>query len=329
MPPIQPKVLTTHPSRAPQPSSGCIALFGLPFVAMGLFLQAVAWRWIELPRQEVVEHRTILALFGGVLMIAGLLLVFQTIAGKRREAWRRRRLTNDPARPWLADYPWVPEGDTYRVGTQTLQLLAGLLFLTAFLSPFNYLFFPFPAVLIFDVLLALGWAWFVYNVIQGGKYGDSRLRYASFPFYLGSQAVVFFEGIDRLKGLRELKATLRCVEESMVAGRRGKGGSVNSQSVCTSVFEEERVLRPNEIPFGEGGRARFLSFMRREEAWTALRFEFPLPEEDRYETHLAGPPVRYWELEVRAETPGVDFTATFLLPVYRRRLDPKANDFEG
>jgi hypothetical protein len=328
MPPIQPKLLAAHPSRAHQPSSGCVALFGLPFVLLGLFFLGAGLDWFQIPGDDRLKENSGIAItFGSVLVAAGLLLVQQTITGKRREARRNRRLRNDPERPWLADHPWDETGETYRVGVHSLQAMAALLFLTAFLAPFNYLFFPFPAVLIFDVLLVAGWGWFVYTVVQGGKYGDSRLRFAAFPFYLGSQAVLYFEGIDRLKGLRQLKLTFRCVEESV--HRTGKGSSQNAANVCYSIFEEEQILAEKDIPFGEGSPARFFTFMRRDDAFTSLRLEFPLPEEEKYETQLSGGPVRYWELEAVADTPGVDYAATFLVPVYRRRPNPKANAFPG
>jgi hypothetical protein len=325
MPPIERKILVAHTTRTPQPSSGCIALFGLPFIAVGLFILSLGAGWIELSNSDLGKNRGVMMTFGAVFAVAGLLLVQQTITGKLREARRRRRLRSDPAQPWLADYPWDAGGETFRVGAQAVQILAALLFLAAFLAPFNYLFFPFPAILIFDGLLLLGVGWFVYYVVQSGKYGDSRLRYASFPFYLGSQAVLHVEGIDRLKGLRQLTITLRCIEEGLQHRPTGKG--VSAQNVCSATYEDERILVPEEITFGEGGRARFLSFARREDAWTALRLEFPLPDEEEYETHLAAPPVRYWELEVKADTPGVDYSATFLVPVYRRQHNPASAAF--
>ena len=44
---------------------------------------------------------------------------------------------------------------------------------------------------------------------------------------------------------------------------------------------------------------------------------FPLPTGD-YGTALCQEWPRYWELAIRADTPGVDYEALFLLPVYGR-----------
>jgi hypothetical protein len=44
--------------------------------------------------------------------------------------------------------------------------------------------------------------------------------------------------------------------------------------------------------------------------------EWDLPNEADLTTALSQRPARFWELEVRADTPGVDYHSRFLLPVY-------------
>ena len=44
---------------------------------------------------------------------------------------------------------------------------------------------------------------------------------------------------------------------------------------------------------------------------------FDLPDDPELANRLDGTNVRYWELAVDAEAPGVDFSTTFVLPVYR------------
>ena len=46
-----------------------------------------------------------------------------------------------------------------------------------------------------------------------------------------------------------------------------------------------------------------------------MQFTFPVPRCD-HGTRLSDRPPRYWELEVAANTPGLDLQARFLLPVY-------------
>lgn len=310
------KMLVGHASRAVAPASGCLVLFGLPFVAVGLGVIGLPLGVFGDRSAEIHAANWVLYAFGGVFAAAGLLVIVRTIGAKARFARLRRRLQSDPAQPWLGDYPWDPQGDAYRVGGKTAGSLLGLLFFSLFLAPFNAFFFPFIPILIFDAIALVAWGFFFYYVVQSGKYGDSRLRYASFPFFLGEHAEVYLEGIDRLKGLRQLTATLRCVEEVVVPTT--SGNSRSSQPTCSSIYEEVRTLRPEEIPFGSGAPARFLRLARQEDGFAALRLEFALPDDDAYETRLAATPPRYWELEVKADTPGVDYDATFLLPVYLR-----------
>jgi hypothetical protein len=315
MPAIPRKLLVGHPSKAPQSASGCAALFGLPFVAGGLFVLLLGAGKLPLDGPEDPKMRQLLMVMGGIFAFAGTLVIQSTISGKIRDARRRRALRDVPLQPWLADYPWDAGGDTVRVGVRSMQGLVGLLFFSAFLAPFNILFIPHPAIVIFDLFALAGWGWFLYLVVQSGKYGNSRLRYAAFPFYLGSQAVLYFDGIDRLKGLRELKVTLRCVEEAIELRQTSKGSQ--SQTACYCIFEDERSYQPSEISFGEGSPARFLSFARQVDATASLRLELELPKDEKYETCLNRSPARYWELAVKADTPGVDYSATFLVPVYR------------
>ena len=43
---------------------------------------------------------------------------------------------------------------------------------------------------------------------------------------------------------------------------------------------------------------------------------FDLPADPELANRLGEAPVRYWELVVEAEEPGVDFATSFVLPVY-------------
>ncbi len=92
---------------------------------------------------------------------------------------------------------------------------------------------------------------------------------------------------------------------------QGKSNTV----VCYSVFEEARSFQPGSLDFGVGEPARFFQLFRKADARATLDLFFQLPAED-LGTALSASPPRYWELEVKAETAGVDYAATFLLPVY-------------
>jgi hypothetical protein len=46
--------------------------------------------------------------------------------------------------------------------------------------------------------------------------------------------------------------------------------------------------------------------------------EWPLPNDAELSTQLNGRPAKFWELEVKAKTPGVDYHERFLLPIYAK-----------
>lgn len=48
----------------------------------------------------------------------------------------------------------------------------------------------------------------------------------------------------------------------------------------------------------------------------SLPVTFQLPADEAFATQLTADSPVYWELDISAETPGVDFAATYLIPVY-------------
>jgi hypothetical protein len=87
-----------------------------------------------------------------------------------------------------------------------------------------------------------------------------------------------------------MRATLRCIEERFEVRQTGKNRV--RVSVPYELYRDEAAVAPGE---------------------PSLRFELP---ENVPGTRLAAQPPRYWELELAAEAPGVDFGARFLVPVY-------------
>ena len=71
--------------------------------------------------------------------------------------------------------------------------------------------------------------------------------------------------------------------------------------VCYQLFHESRTLKGREVaPSGK------------------LSIEWNLPGDLEFVSTLSERPARFWELEVKADTPGVDYHSSFLLPIYAR-----------
>jgi hypothetical protein len=167
-----------------------------------------------------------------------------------------------------------------------------------FLLPFHWVAFfsrERPVVfqlvtLIFDaVIVALLWR-VGHVVARRLRYGESRLRLGDFPIAPGRDAELLLDELSPRARAYPIRATLRCIEERFEV--RGSGKNSSRESICYELYRDERLVAPGEP-----------------------RVVFPIPDAVPG-TRLAEPPPRYWELELSAETPGVDYGARFLVPVY-------------
>lgn len=294
-------------------------LFGTPFLLMGLFVLAAGLGVLPVESEGGPAPMALVAGVGGLFSLVG--AGFWVSGAKRlfRQArWNAVRRTR-PGEPWAWDHPWNPVGARHRTSREAFRALVACLFFSAFAAPFHWWAFhsgegpiPVMAASAFLDLLALAcWGGFFYTVGRGLKYGSSFLRYRVFPFFVGERLDADLEGLDRLRGFRTLTVTLRCVQDRVV--RKGNTTSVDAYAV----HEEAREVSPDEIPLGPGGGAGVFKLFRRAGPAEGLPVSFELPPGD-LETVLSASPARRWEVVVRAETPGIDYEAVFLVPVYRR-----------
>jgi hypothetical protein len=239
---------------------------------------------------------------------AGLFVFGKGVVAVVERSRLKARRERYPQEPWRADHPWDPAGASYSPGASLPGQLAILAFMTLLLAPFNYFTFYDPRpdvptwaralVGFFDVVLVLVLVGIVLTVVQHAKYGRARLAFQSFPFFLGETLSVRLVTSRPIGDFKKLTFTLRCIEERAETVRRAD--ETIHRTVCDQLWADEVAL--------DGGAAR-------ESHELPVRFD--LPEGD-YGTRLSEPPARYWELAVAADTPGLDFTAKFLVPVYSR-----------
>lgn len=287
---------------------GCAILFGLPFVAMGGSIILASSGVLPVEDSSFLASRLLVGAIGGLFFLAGLVVTGSGVAGQLRVARMRRRQRERPWEPWYWDHPWDTRAS--RVGTvgKTVADVAGMVAVSVFVTPFCIFFFP--VGLIFGLLAAVGWGFVVYRWMQRLKYGGSELQFSRFPYFLGDELDLLLSGSARLRGYTKLKLTLRCVEEKFE--RRGKSNSV----VAYALYEDEQEYAAGEIDLGPGPPARLLSFTAEESS--PLRLTFRLPSRPDLTTSLSADEPRYWELEVKAEIPGIDYRAVLLIPVFAR-----------
>jgi hypothetical protein len=256
---------------------------------------------LSVPREVVMAP--------GVGMLAfGLYLAGRGAVGTVRQGRRRRLLARHPDEPWRGDHDWSPEGareGSYGDIGATL-VIAG--FCILFLAPFNWLAFLSPdrhwffglIVGLFDLLTVVApLAVAGHQLVHTLRYGGAFVRFDRHPFFLGETLSARL-GSDRAVGkYSRLVVTLRCLEVRRVVVSDSEDG----ETVKMGCYQRYAVTR--ELPAGELTPG------------TEVEATFELPRGD-YATQLTGSEPRYWTIEVNAETPGIDFKATFVVPVYAK-----------
>lgn len=229
-------------------------------------------------------------------MTAGLSAVVRGVRGRLRRRGAAVLHARYPGQPWLADHRWERRGGRDEEPAEVGPALGAAAVTALLLVPFNWGAFwsagrPLllqVVTLLFD-LAALGVAGKAVRLIARRlRFGVSRLAFARLPFRPGTTAALLLDGLSPRARAHPLRATLRCVEERYQAVGRTR----RTVAVPHEVWRAEAVVAPG---------ARRVCF--------AIPAGVPT-------TALAARPPRYWELELRAEEPGVDYGARFLVPVY-------------
>jgi len=287
---------------------GCAILFSLPFLLGGIAIILVSADIIPQPDENFGAPRPVVGLLGGIFGAAGLWLCIHGIRGLLRKLRTRRLAELHPDDMWRADYNWsetgASDGALWKAVKPFLQAAA----LAVFLAPFNYFVFlrdeapgfAMAIVGLFDLVLVGIIGWGVYLVLRFLKYGPSFLRFKRFPFFLGEMLETELRTPRGYRTFSSMQITLRCVEERYE--KRGTGRNRSEKVVCYQVWADAITI---EGPGAYGVDASLLP----------VTFELPA---DGKSTCLAERPPVYWEIEIAADAPGVDYKAVFLVPVYAR-----------
>ena len=272
--------------------------FGMIFVVAGATVGMLGWQG-KLNAQPGVPL-WLAPVFGLLFAIAGLAFVLHGIQGLMRRRRIEQLREHHAHEPWVWDHSWDPTGSPDDSPRRIRQMIWFAVVMGIFMVPFNWIsFFSPERPVVFQVvttlfdLIVLWSVWRAcYLVAQRAKYGATQLRFAQFPFAAGEEIEVTLPCAGALEGITTLDATLRCVQERYETRRSGK----NRQSVVVS-YEVWSARQRAETKRGE----------------LVWRFQ---PPGDIGGTTLSERPPRSWELEVKAETAGIDYAGTFLVPVY-------------
>ena len=284
---------------------GASILFGLPFLAAGIGITLITTGHFSVPAKDIHAPLWVIGVAGAMFFLVGVFLMLHGFDGMKRKRRLKKGKYMAPHRPWMWDYAWEPLGISENKKKGVINALVAMGVYIAFLSPFNWLVFYSEEVLpvwvkgvviVFDLIILFVVYDFVRKLSQYLKYGDSRLRFKNFPFVLGGKMVVSLAGAP--PQFEVMRMNLRFIEEAYEES--GSGRNRSQDVVCYQRYGEEKVLRSHDA----GGSKIVM-------AWQ-------LPEDSEFTTQLSVRPAKFWELEIKAETPGVDYESRFLLPIYAK-----------
>lgn len=283
-------------------------LLGVPFLGMGVFIVLMAVGVI--PSKDSIRNGSALAgaLGGGVFGLAGVWLMMHGLVGIFAQRRARRMRERFPDEPWRADHPWEDQGAKDMQGRSVRQLFFGMMFMIVFAAPFNFVMvaglregskigFVFGCVNFFVAIYVIA---FFYRLARLMKYGTGRIAFRRFPFYAGEMVEVDYIPAKRLEGVSKLTCTLRCIKEAFVTSQ--ENGKTRTQIVSSVLHHQTHELTGETV---NASHDRCIS----------LSFDVPKNAEP---TRLLDRPPVYWQLQISAETSGVNLDSRFLVPVYAK-----------
>ncbi len=276
-------------------------LAGLPFLGVAAACLLVVGGVLELP--DIPKYaRVLIAEMGGLFACAGLFLLLGGMRKTVQSVQRKQGRLRAPQQPWIWDYRWDTRCAHGRLLSNCVKAALFSAVLAGILVPINLWAVGDPFFVVFAGLLDLVWLLslvvFVNHLRRLHRFGRSTLIFAEFPFHLGQDLRATLAQAGRLQDCHSLQLTLRCIEE--VSETVGRGRNQSTKVVCYALYEDCQVLQPESLRLTPGSQ---------------LSISFPLPL-DAPPTRRSEQPPRYWELEIEAGFPGVDFKEQFLVPVY-------------
>jgi hypothetical protein len=291
----------------PAAGFGCLVTFLLPFAAVGGFTAVQCVRFASQGKWSEAGFFAIFALtFGGV----GFGGIAAALAGRRKLAEIEALRQKNPAAPWLWRPDWAAGrvDDSSRATMWTAWAFAALWNLISIPSavlgvraalredkPAGYVALLFPLGGIGLLVRA------VRATIRYRRFGISRFELTTRPGIVGHSLAGTVRTTITLRPAEGVQVALRCV-------RRVTSGTGDNRSTSESTLWEEEIRVQGQVSRDASGMG------------TTIPVAFAIPADatacdDRDSDNRV-----LWRLEVSASVPGVDYAASFEVPVFRTEL---------
>lgn len=245
------------------------------------------------------------AVFATIFGSAGFGLLAFAMFGYRKAKKDGSLAALHPEEPWLCKADWATGKIKSSSGSSALFMLAFTFFwnvisapaLFVFLteihgknSPWAYFALIFPATGLILILCT------IVAVRRWRKYGRSVFEMASVPGVIGGQLAGVIRVSTKVEPEDGFRVALNCVQITITSGENGG----RSESV---VWQDEQVI------------ARELQ--QNDPKQSAIPILFQIPYECRPTDETSDTSQTIWRLNVSAKTPGLDYSTSFDVPVFK------------
>jgi hypothetical protein len=280
----------------PSSAIGCAVLFLLPFAAVGVF--AAVQLMAAIGRRDWPQAGFLLVFvltFGGV----GFGGIAAVLAGRRRAEEGLAREARHPEAPWLWREEWAARriGDSSRGAMWGAWIFAALwnlisipsavMAVRAALREGNHLAW---IALLFPVVGAGLLVWAIRATARYRQYGVSTFELATLPAALGHSLEGLVRTPRELRPADGFQVTLSCVRQVT------RGSGKNRSTSESTLWQEERQVPATGV---------------------GVPIAFPIPADATPSDPARGGDRVFWRLAVTADVRGVDYAASFEVPVFR------------
>ncbi len=297
--------------RAATAGAGCLAAFGVPFFAAGVFVLYTAVTRHAAPRPRGHDDFVAQILGGSLFAFVGAGIMLGALWGMRSGRRKSARQVQHPDEPWLWNDDWA----SGQIRDNSGAALLGIWFFTIVWNAISagatagvfgkrsvegaaYFVLIFPAVGLGLLCTAL------YLTIRRLKFGRSVLELETLPGAIGGWFAGFIHVPATLQDADELKLTLKCVN-------RVTTGSGKSQSTSEfSLWEDSQTLKTR------------LSDDSARASGKQIPVAFRIPSSCRACDSTVSRNEILWRLNAHAAVPGADYVVDFIVPVFAATQPP-------
>jgi hypothetical protein len=262
------------------------------------------------------EGQWVLALMGAIFASAGGGVIYLAIrhgAETKEQAAARER---HPSEPWMWDGKWQTRRIEHSARGTSVALWAFAIFWNAIVLTVGGIGWEEiaaqiseePAVLLVLLFPVVGIGLFaaaLRTTLQWRRFGTSALVLHRLPVALGRDLEGVLELPNDVRNAEQVVVTLRCLRTT----RSGKN------STTTVIWSDERRYPRASMGIGPSG--------------PTLAVRLPVPADEPETTVGSDSPSISWELAVSADVAGVDFGASYPLPVFRTGETPDPSEKNG